>query len=145
MELEGVNDEGWQQSMMEVASIRVRMGPSPLSSARGGLRPARCGQRSGEGPATSRGEGADERQGGGGGGGGVAGTGEGQAIRVRRLFAPRGVSRQGGGCRGCLLARTTRGCTRALQHPTDDENRGVDRRLRSLEGRTAGGRLLLLP
>jgi hypothetical protein len=133
-----------QQSMVEVASIRVRMGPSPLSGARGGLRPVRCGQRSGEGPATSRGGGADERQGS-GDGGGVAGTGEGQAIRVRRLFAPRGVSRQGGGCRGCLLARTTRGCTWALQHPTDDENRGVDGRLRSLEGRTAGGRLPFLP
>ena len=49
------------------ASIRVRMGPSPLSGARGGVRPARCGQRSSEGPATSRGGGADERQGGGGG------------------------------------------------------------------------------
>lgn len=37
---------------------------------------------------------------------GVAGTGEGRAIRVRRLFVPRGVSRQGGGgCRGCSLAR----------------------------------------
>lgn len=58
-----------EQSKVEVASIRVRMGPSPLSGARGGLRPARCGQRSGEGPATSRGGGVDERQGGGGGGG----------------------------------------------------------------------------
>lgn len=52
-----------QQSMVEVASIRVRMGPSPLSGTRGGLRPALCGQRSGEGLATSRGGGADKKQG----------------------------------------------------------------------------------
>jgi hypothetical protein len=104
MELEGVMTKDGQQSMVEVANIKVRMGPSPLSDARGGLRPARYGQRSGEGPATPHGGGADKRQGGGGGEG--CWHGRGASDRVRRLLAPRGVSRQGGsGCRGCSLAR----------------------------------------